>query len=123
MNTDEILNMLEGCKIPWPLSVLSLVISVMYIGVGTMPTHMLKLIFCIHQRAVLVALQWLVQNNKCFSEYTLDKLIMNCLPKDDIPIQILTGIHQEMETNILIQEHGSYVPNSCKFHGQSDTKL
>ena len=123
MNTDEILNMLEGHKIPQPLCVLSSVVSVTYIRVGTMPWHMLKSIFHIHQKAILAALQWLMQNNKCYSEYTLDESIMSTLPKDDIPIQILTGVCQETETNILIQEHGSYVPDSCKSHGQCDPEL
>src|SRR5260370_29230146 len=101
MNTDEILNMLEGCKMPCPLCILSSVVSVTYIGVGTMPQHMLKSIFHICHKAVLAALQWLMQNNKCYSEYTLDKLIMSTLLEDDIPIQILTGVHQETETWII----------------------
>ncbi|KAF8339931.1 uncharacterized protein EI90DRAFT_2891970, partial [Cantharellus anzutake] len=88
MNTADILSMLEGKKLPRPMCILASIISITYVGVGNLPEHWLKTTFHIRQRVVLEALQWLMEHNKCFSEYEIDEDIMKSLPEDDVPLEI-----------------------------------
>ncbi|KAF8325100.1 uncharacterized protein EI90DRAFT_3019274 [Cantharellus anzutake] len=89
MNTDEIFSMLQGHMLPQPMEILPSIISV---------------------TVVLEALEWLIEHNKCFSEYTVDQAVMASLPEDDVPLEILASMRQETSSHILLREHDSYVP-------------
>jgi hypothetical protein len=115
MNTEDILSMLHGHKLPCPVGILASVISTTYIGVGNLPQHWLKSTFRVRRRAVLEALQWLRKHNNCFSEYTIDEDVMRSLPEDDVPLEIMAMICQETGVNILLKEHDSYVPGDGEF--------
>ncbi|KAF8322918.1 uncharacterized protein EI90DRAFT_3130716 [Cantharellus anzutake] len=107
MNTDEIFSMLQGHMLPRPMEILPSIISGTYVGVSNLPKHWLKSTFRIWRRVVLEALEWLIEHNKCFSEYTVDQAVMASLPKDDVPLEILASMRQETSSHILLREHDS----------------
>ncbi|KAF8309606.1 uncharacterized protein EI90DRAFT_2958523 [Cantharellus anzutake] len=115
MNTEDILSMLHGRKLPRPVGVFSSVISITYVSVGHLPQHWLKSTFRIRRRAVLEALQWLRKHNHCFSEYTIDENVLSSLPEDDVPLEIMAAICQETAVNVLLKEHDSYIPGNGEF--------
>ena len=115
MNTDEVIEMLKGVKMPWPASILALVLTITYVRVGQLPQNWLKSTFWVQCHAVLEALIWLIQNNKGFSSYIIDEEILQSLPEDDIPVEIIASVHQETRTDILHKEHDTYVPDPHEF--------
>ncbi len=114
MNTDNVIEMLEGGKLPWSPSILTSVLAITYIGVGQLPKNWLKSTFRVWWQVVIEALRWLIHNNKCFSQYVIDEEILGSIPEDDIPVEIIASVHQETRTNILESEHDTYVPEGCK---------
>ena len=44
----------------------------------------------VHRNKILHALQWLVQNNPCYKDITIDHVAINLLPEDGIPPELLS---------------------------------
>ncbi|KAF8325619.1 uncharacterized protein EI90DRAFT_3018962 [Cantharellus anzutake] len=120
MNTDDVIEMLKGAKMPWPASILASVLAITYVGVGQLPANWLKSTFRVRRRVVLEALTWLVQNNKLFSDYVIDEQILGSLPEDDVPVEIIASIRQETAADILGREHDSYVPGPYTSDDEND---
>ncbi|KAF8313745.1 uncharacterized protein EI90DRAFT_3022553 [Cantharellus anzutake] len=112
MNTDEVVEMLKGAKMPRPASILASVLAITYVGVGQLPINWLKLMFCVRHRAVLEALAWLIQNNKYFLGYVIDEEVVTSLPEDNVPVEIIASIRQETQMDILEKESDACVPGS-----------
>jgi len=110
MNMDDIIDMVHGDKMPRPTSILPSIIAVTFIGRGRLPSAWLKSTFRVRRHAVLSALEWLAENNRYFRSYTIDHEILNSLPEDDVPIEILAATRQETDTAIIDLESASYVP-------------
>ena len=58
---------------------------------------------------------WLIQNNKYFSEYVIDEEILERLPEDDIPVEIMGTVHQETNTDMVEKECEAYTCQTCKY--------
>ncbi|KAF8313902.1 uncharacterized protein EI90DRAFT_2948963 [Cantharellus anzutake] len=111
MDTGEIIDMLEGRKMPRRTRILSSVIAVTYLGRGHLPKHWLKSTFRVRRRKVLLALQWLIANNPLYAGFEVDMDIVSSLPEDDVPLEILAAVRQEVDVSLLNRENDSYTAN------------
>ena len=110
LNVDGVTAMLEGKLMPRPLTILSSLISVTYVGVGKLPKNWLRSTFRVRREAVAAALVWLKANNpKYYGNITISADALKNLPDDDVPDEILSIIRQSDDIGILDQEGAGYV--------------
>jgi len=110
LNVDAAAAMVEGKLMPRPLTILSSLISVTYIGVGKLPKNWLRSTFRVRREAVASALAWLKTNNpKYYGNITISVDALNQLPDDDVPDEILSIVRQSDDVGILDQEGAGYV--------------
>ena len=110
LNVNAVTEMLEGKLMPRPLTILSSLISVTYIGVGKLPKTWLRSTFRVRREAVATALAWLKTNNpKYYGDVTISVDALEQLPDDDVPDEILSIVRQSSDVGILDQEGAGYV--------------
>jgi len=110
LNVNAVTEMLEGKLMPRPLTILSSLISVTYIGVGKLPKNWLRSTFRVRREAVASALAWLKTNNpKYYGDITISTDALRQLPDDDVPDEILSIVRQSSDVGILDQEGAGYV--------------
>jgi hypothetical protein len=110
LNVNAVTEMLEGKLMPHPLTILSSLISVTYIGVGKLPKNWLRSTFCVRREAVAAALAWLKENNsKYYGDITISSDALKQLPDDDVPDEILSIVRQSNDVSILDQEGAGYI--------------
>ena len=110
LNVDVVTLMLDGKLMLCPLTILSSLISVMYIGVRKLPKNWLRSTFRVHRGVVGSALAWLKTNNpKYYGDITISADTLNRLLDDDVPDEILSIVQQSDDVGILDQEGAGYV--------------
>lgn len=110
LNVNAVTNMLGGKLMPRPLTILSSLIAVTYIGVGKLPKNWLHSTFRVRREAVAAALAWLKTNNpKYYGDITIGVEALNQLPDDDVPDEILSIVRQSSDVTILDEEGAGYV--------------
>ncbi|CAK5284216.1 unnamed protein product [Mycena citricolor] len=110
LDSDGIASMLAGGLMPRPPAVLASVISLTYIGVGTLPKHWLQSTFRVRRKNVFDALSWLKQNNpKYYGSISIDASRIAALPEDDVPPEILSIVRQTEDVDAVNRESDSYV--------------
>ena len=110
LNVDAVTAMLDGKLMPRPMTILSSLISVTYIGVGKLPKNWLRSTFRVRREAVAAALAWLKANNpKYYGDITISTDALRQLPDDDVPDEILSIVRQSSDVGILDQEGAGYV--------------
>ncbi|KIK80330.1 hypothetical protein PAXRUDRAFT_36221 [Paxillus rubicundulus Ve08.2h10] len=95
MNTNAVMQMLEGQLMPQPATQLASVLAVMYVGMRNLPKTWLKSTFHVHCEVVYEALVWLKQNNKIY--------------EDIIPVELSGAILHEANDEIVERERAGYV--------------
>lgn len=110
LDVNAVTDMLEGKLMPRPLTILSSLISVTYIGVGKLPKNWLRSTFRVRREAVAAALAWLKTNNqKYYGDITISNDALNRLPDDDVPDEIISIMRQLDDVSILDAEGAGYV--------------
>jgi len=110
LNVNAVTEMLEGKLMPRPLTILSSLISVTYIGVGKLPKNWLRSTFRVRQEAMATALAWLKTNNpKYYGDITISTDALKRLPDNNVPDEILSIVRQSSDVGILDQEGAGYV--------------
>jgi hypothetical protein len=110
LNVDAATAMVEGKLMPRPLTILSSIISITYIGVGKLPKNWLHSTFRVRREAVASALAWLKANNpKYYSGIAINTAALERLPDDDVPDEILSIVRQSDDIGLLDQEGAGYV--------------
>jgi hypothetical protein len=103
--------MVQGRLMPRPMSVLSSVISVTFIGQGRLSIRKIHNIFRVRRQVVLEALVWLKENNpKYYGDIIIDHGQLRQLPEDDVPIEISSIIRQSEDVGVIELEHNGYIP-------------
>ena len=103
--------MIQGNLMPQLTLILPSVILVTFIGQGSTPKQSLCSIFWVCHQVVFEALCWLKDNNrKYYSNIEIDPERLHRLLEDDVPIEILSVIHQSDNTGLVNQESAGYVP-------------
>lgn len=111
LSVPGVAKMTEGSLLPRPPAILASIISITFIGLGTLPKEWLKSTFRVRRRAVLDALSWLKAHNpKYYGNIEISAERIAGLPEDDVPIEVLSVIRQSEDTGIVDQESEGYVP-------------
>ena len=111
LDTEGIASMINGNLMPRPPEILASIISVTFIGVGSLPKDAISSIFRVRRHVVLQALEWLKKNNpKYYGDVQIDTEQLNRLPEDDVPAEILAIVRQNTDVGVVDQEEAGYVP-------------
>ncbi|KAG8699237.1 hypothetical protein FRC09_006742, partial [Ceratobasidium sp. 395] len=113
-NLPEVVKMLEGKLLPRPTSILASTIAVTYIGPGKLPKAWLKQTFRVRRPKVLAAFNCLKYETKhpAFQDLELDQSVLDSLPDDDIPREILALMTHEPNMAAAEEEAETYVQSS-----------
>ncbi|THH14182.1 hypothetical protein EW146_g6117 [Bondarzewia mesenterica] len=110
MNMGDVVDMVSGHLLPqWP-QLLPSVMSIAYVGSGTIPKDFLHKTFRVHRQVVADALRWLKENNqKYYGEIKISADRLCALPEDDVPDEILATMRHDVDTDVTERENESYV--------------
>ncbi|KIL55393.1 hypothetical protein M378DRAFT_188670 [Amanita muscaria Koide BX008] len=122
LNTREIIEMIQGQKLPQPPRILPAVIAVTFVGAKIFPKNWLKGVLRVRREKVATALRWLITNNPLYQKFTLDQERLAELPEDDVPIEILAIVRQEPDSSVLAEEADSYVPGDLELDSCIETQ-
>ena len=110
LNVEAMTKMVEGKLMPRPVEVLSSLIAITYIGVGRLPKSWLHSTFRVRRHHISRALAWLKDNNpKYYGDIIINTCVLDRLPEDDIPDEILGVIRQSTDEGLIDQESAGYV--------------
>ncbi|KAM6496781.1 hypothetical protein JOM56_007254 [Amanita muscaria] len=114
LDVEGVASMIQGRLMPRPITVLSSVISITFIGRGALPRHCLRSVFRVRRFFVAQALQWLKEHNpKYYGDIDINSDRLGLLPDDDIPDEILSVVRQSSDVDIVDQEGAGYVPSEA----------
>ena len=108
LNTQEVVEMIEGQKMPSSASTLASVIAITFVGTQKLPVDWLKKTFRVRRQVVYEALTWLRSNNPIYADIHIDTAQLDELPEDDIPIEVLTTVRHEEDKDLATKERESY---------------
>ncbi|KAJ8516236.1 hypothetical protein ONZ45_g6447 [Pleurotus djamor] len=111
LNMEDITSMLDGKLMPRLPSVLASVITVTYVGIGSLSKNWLRSTFRVRRHVVAAALLWLKENNPYYSHIEIQNERLQQLPEDDVPDEIANLVRQSEDTGIILEEHNGYVPD------------
>ena len=116
MDNEGVASMVSGRLLPHPPAILASIISVTFIGVGSLPKRWLHNTFRVRRKCVGDAICWLKANNtKYYGSIDIDMTRIANLPEDDVPVEITSVIRQSEDIGAINQEHGGYVPDHSGF--------
>ncbi len=112
MELPGVVSMLQGSLMPCTPKILASLISVTFVGSGSLPKNWLQNIFRVRRHVVLQALLHLkVINVKYYGRIEISDALLRLLPEDGIPVELLCIIRQCMDEGIIDQESAGYVPS------------
>jgi hypothetical protein len=109
LNTDEVVEMVTGQRMPSSCRVLASVIAITFVSSRRLPTDWLKKTFRVRRIVVHDALIWLKKNNPIYSDIRIDERRLAELPNDDVPDELLAIIRQEEDDDLAEREQESYL--------------
>jgi hypothetical protein len=89
LNTQEVVKMLKGQKMPSPVASLASILAITFIGKRQLPMDWIKKTFRVRQSKVYDALMWLHCNNPIYADINVDRNWLEDLPEDDVPEELL----------------------------------
>lgn len=106
-------DMVEGRLLPRPLTILAKVISIVVVGRGKLNESRLLPIFRVRRNRLHGALVWLKKNNpKYFGDIAINLQLLDSIPNDDLPPEIVAMVRQSEEVEVVREEEGGYVTTS-----------
>ena len=108
LNTQEVVEMVKGQKMPSPASSLASVIAVTFVGTTKLPVDWLKKTFRVRRRVVCEVLSWLQCNNPIYADIRIDRERLEELPDDDVPNELLSIVRHEKDEELAEKERESY---------------
>ncbi|KIL66497.1 hypothetical protein M378DRAFT_57908, partial [Amanita muscaria Koide BX008] len=115
LNIREIVDMIQGRKLPQPVGILPALIVVTFVGVTHFSKNWLKGVFRVRRDKVAAALKWLLVNNTLYQQLSLDQERLALLPEDDVPIELQAVVRQEADASVLVEETDLYIPGDLEF--------
>lgn len=111
LNIDGVSSMVQGNLLPRLPSILPSVISITFIGRGTLPKRYLRSIFRVRRHFIFEALTWLKTNNpRYYGNIVIDPVRLGQLPEDDVPDEITAIVRNTSDIGLIDQESSGYVP-------------
>lgn len=114
LNNEQVVQMVEGQLLPRPLSILSSVIAVTFVGVGRLPKRWLKSTFRVRRVRVHAALRWLKDHNPMYLNMDIADVNLRALPEDGVPLEILSTVLHERNGDVVDEERAGYVPDAVE---------
>ena len=112
LDVEGVASMVQGNLMPRPVSILSSIISVTFIGRGKLTMQNLRKLFWVRRQVVFEDLVWLKHNNpEYYGQIDIDPNRLRQLPDDDVPIEIAAIVRQTTDEGLIDQESAGYVPN------------
>ena len=121
LNTQEVVEMLRGQRMPSPVASLASVIAITFVGTRKLPLDWLKKTFRVRRQVVFDALLWLQSHNPIYADIQIDRVRLDELPEDDVPQELLMVVRQEEDEEIAEKERESYV--AADFGAESDDQM
>ena len=109
LNTQEVVEMLKGQRMPSPVGTLASIIAITFVGSKKLPKDWLKKTFRVRRQMVLDALVWLQKNNPIYGDIHIDGKRVEELPVDDVPEELLAVVRQEDDEELAQKERESYL--------------
>ena len=109
LNTQEVVEMLKGQRMPSSVRSLASVIAITYVGSRKLPKDWLKKTFRVRREVVYEALVWLQSHNPIYADIKIDEGRLRELPDDDVPDEIMGVIRQEKDDELVEKEKESYL--------------
>ena len=109
LNTQEVVEMLNGQRMPSPVRTLASVIAITFVSKRKLPMDWLKKTFRVRREAVHDALLWLKNNNPIYADINIDQCRLAELPEDDVPEELLAVVRQEEDEDLADKERESYL--------------
>ena len=109
LNTQEVVEMIKGQRMPSSVQSLASIIAITYVGSKFLPKDWLKKMFRVRREVVYEALVWLQSHNPIYTDIKIDENRMRELPEDDVPDELLTIIRQEKDDELVEREKESYL--------------
>ncbi|CEL62289.1 DNA repair and recombination protein pif1, mitochondrial OS=Schizosaccharomyces pombe (strain 972 / ATCC 24843) GN=pif1 PE=1 SV=1 [Rhizoctonia solani AG-1 IB] len=114
-------DMIAGKLMPQPVSVLSTVLSITFIGRGRKFNPAVLDIFRVRRDNVAEALLWLKENNpKYYGNINIDSSRLNELPVNDVPDEIKINMRQEEYPAFITTESEGYVSGNNIYEEAGD---
>ena len=109
LNTQEVVKMLKGQRMPSLVRTLASVIAITFIGSKKLPADWLKKTFRVRWRVVYDTLVWLRDHNPIYGDIYIDHVRLEELREDDVPHELLSVIRQEENDVLADMEQETYV--------------
>lgn len=116
LNTQEVVEMLAGQRMPSPVASLASVIAITFVGSKKLPVDWLKKTFRVRRQNVYEALVWLQKNNPIYADIHIDGGRLKELPENDVPEELLMVVQQEDDDEVAEKERESYVARDIDDH-------
>jgi hypothetical protein len=120
LNTQEVIEMLEGQRMPSPVRTLASVVAITFVGSRKLPVDWLKKTFRVRRQVVFDALSWLQRHNPIYADIIIDRSRLDDLPEDDVPEELLTIVRHEEDDVLAEKERESYVRESMGIENDDD---
>lgn len=113
LDMDSIVSMLEGKLMPRRPSILASVVSITFLGLGSLPTSWLKTTFRVRRANILTALRWLQKwNPRYYGDISISDEHLQALPEDDVPLEIMQIVRHSPDASVVDLEASGYVPDA-----------
>jgi hypothetical protein len=109
MDTQEVVEMLNGQWMPSPVEMLASVITITFVGSKRLPMDWLMKMFQVRQGVVYWALVWLKINNPIYNNIQIDTNQLSDLLEDGVLEALLMIVCQEEYDEIAEEEWESYL--------------
>jgi hypothetical protein len=124
LSLSHVTDMLKGNLMPRPPSILSSLISITYVARGPPKPEWLKYTFRVRRQVVIRALHKLrLINPRYYDNVALDAEVLDALPEDAVPPEILSVMRHETDASIVEQESESSLPQEDENEGASTFSL
>ena len=109
MNTQQVVKMLNGQRMPTPVTTLASIIAITFIGSRKLPQDWLKTTFRVRREVVYEVLKWLHENNPIYADIVIDYGRLEELPENGVPEELLTVVRHKMDEELGQRERESYI--------------
>jgi hypothetical protein len=112
MNTDAVVQMLDGQLMPHRGATLASVVAVTFVGCKKVPKNWLKATFRVRRHVLYEALCWLKLNNPIYEDVNISFERLDSLPEDGVPEEIMAIVRHEPDGTLAERERETYVPGT-----------
>ena len=120
LNTQEVVQMLEGQRMPSPVASLASVIAITFVSSRNLPMDWLKKTFRVRRQVVYDALLWLKLHNPIYADIRIDESQLALLPEDDMPNELLAIVRHERDDDLAEKEGDSYLFGENMIRGDDE---